>query len=93
MLRAGVIAMLETANVEPDPAQRKRILTFVVAGSGLTGVEMVGAINDLARESLAHYGRIDPSEVRVVFTGGKPILAELREALGSYAQEKFKERD
>lgn len=92
MLRAGVIAMLETASVEPDPARRKRILTFVVAGSGFAGVETVGAINDLARESLAHYGRIDPREVRVVLIGGKTILAELGEDLGAYAQEKLKER-
>ena len=64
----------------------------MVAGSGFAGVETVGAINDLARESLAHYGRIDPREVRVVLIGGKAILAELGEALGSYAQEKLKER-
>lgn len=92
MLRAGVIAMLETASVEPNPARRKRILTFVVAGSGFAGVETVGAINDLARESLAQYGRINPREVRVVLIGGKAILAELGEVLGSYAHEKLKER-
>jgi len=48
MLRAGVIAMLEIASVEPDPDRRKRMLTFVVAGGGFAGVETVGAINDLA---------------------------------------------
>jgi NADH:quinone reductase (non-electrogenic) len=52
MLRAGVIAMLEAASVEPDPDRRKRMLTFVVAGGGFAGVETVGAINDLAPESL-----------------------------------------
>jgi NADH dehydrogenase len=57
MLRAGVIAMLEAASVEPDPGRRKRTLTFVVAGGGFAGVETVGAINNLARESLPHYGR------------------------------------
>ena len=91
MLRAGVIAMLEAASVEPDPARRKRILTFVVAGGGFAGVETVGAINDLARESLPHYGRVDPREVRVVLIhGGKVILPELGEALGLYAQEKLR---
>jgi NADH dehydrogenase len=55
-------------------------------GGGFAGVETVGAINDLARESLAHYGRIDPREVRVVLIGGKVILSELGEALGQYAQ-------
>jgi NADH dehydrogenase len=93
MLRARVIEMLETASVEPDPDRRKRMLTFVVAGGGFAGVETVGAINDLARESLPHYGRIDPHEVRVVLIhGGKVILPELGEALGLYAQEKLRQR-
>jgi NADH dehydrogenase len=54
------------ASVESNPERRKSILTFVVAGGGFAGVEIIGAINDLARESLPHYGRIDPREVRVV---------------------------
>jgi NADH dehydrogenase len=93
MLRAGVIAMLELASVEPDPDRRKRMLTFVVAGGGFAGVETVGAINDLARESLPHYGRIDPREVRVVLIHGGPVvLPELGEALGLYAQENLRKR-
>jgi NADH dehydrogenase len=93
MLRAWVIAMLESASVESDPGRRKRMLTFVVAGGGFAGVETVGAINDLARESLPHYGSVDPREVRVVLIeGGKAILPELGEELGLYAQEKLGER-
>jgi NADH dehydrogenase len=69
------------------------MLTFVVAGGGFAGVETVGAINDLARESLPHYGRVDPREVRVVLIHGRGvILPELGEALGLYAQEKLRER-
>jgi NADH dehydrogenase len=93
MLRAGVIAMLEAASVEPDPGRRKRILTFVIVGGGFAGVETVGAINDLARQSLQHYGGIDPREVRVILIHGGPvILPELGEALGVYAQEKLRKR-
>jgi NADH dehydrogenase len=93
MLRAGVIAMLESASVEPDPDLRKRMLTFVVAGGGFAGVETVGAINDLARDSLPHYGRIDPREVRVVLIHGGPVvLPELGEALGLYAQKNLRKR-
>ena len=93
MLRAWVIAMLESASVESDPGRRKRMLTFVVAGGGFAGVETVGAINDLARESLLHYGRVDPREVRVVLIeGGKAILPELGEELGRYAQEQLGRR-
>jgi NADH dehydrogenase len=93
MLRAGVIAMLEAASVEPDLGRRKRMLTFVVVGGGFAGVETVGAINDLARQSLKHYGGIDPREVRVVLIhGGPAILPELGEALGVYTQEKLRKR-
>jgi NADH dehydrogenase len=92
MLRAGVIAMLEAASVESDPARRRRMLTFVVAGSGFAGVETVGAINDLARESLPHYGLVDPHEVRVVLIAGKAILPEIGETFGLYTQEKLRER-
>jgi NADH:quinone reductase (non-electrogenic) len=93
VLRAAVIAQLEAASVEPDPEQRKKMLTFVIAGGGFAGVETIGAINDLARESLPHYGRIDPGEVRVVLIHGGPfILPELGEKLGLYAQKKLAER-
>ena len=93
ILRNGVIAMLEAASIEPDPERRKRLLTFVVAGGGFAGVETVGAINDLARESLKHYDLIDPREVRVILIHGKQvILPELGQALGLYAQEKLRQR-
>ena len=93
MLRAGVIAMLEAASVEPDAGRRKRMLTSVIVGGGFAGVETVGAINDLARQSLQHYGGIDPREVRVILIHGGPvILPELGEALGVYAQEKLRKR-
>lgn len=93
VLRNGVIAMLETASVEPDPERRKRLLTFVVAGGGFAGVETLGAINDFARQSLRYYGRIDPREVRVILIHGEQvILPELGEALGLYAEEKLRQR-
>jgi NADH dehydrogenase len=93
ILRNGVIAMLEAASVEPDPERRKRLLTFAVAGGGFAGVETVGAINDLVRQSLKHYAAIDPREVRVILIdGGSVILPELGQALGLYAQEKLRQR-
>jgi NADH:ubiquinone reductase (H+-translocating) len=65
----------------------------VVAGGGFAGVEIVGAINDLARESLRDYPGIDAAEVRVILIhNGKVILPELGEELGHYAQDKLRER-
>jgi NADH dehydrogenase len=93
MLRAGVLAMLEAASVEPDPERRQRMLTFVVAGGGFAGVETVGAINDFARQSLRHYGGIDPRDVRVMLIHGGPvILPELGQELGLYAQQRLRKR-
>lgn len=93
MLRAGVISVLEAGSVDPDPERRKKMLTFAVAGGGFAGVETIGAINDLVRESLPHYGEIDPREVRVVLIHGGPyLLPELGEPLGRYAQKKLSER-
>lgn len=93
LVRNGVISRLEIASVEPDRNRRKRTLTFVVVGGGFAGVETVGAVNDLARQSIRYYGQIDPSEVRVVLIHGGPvILPELGEALGFYAQEKLRKR-
>jgi NADH dehydrogenase len=93
MVRAGVLGMLEVASVESDPERRKRMLTVVVVGGGFAGVETIGAINDLTRECLPHYGQIDPGEARVVLVhGGKFLLPELGEALGLYAQEKLRAR-
>jgi NADH dehydrogenase len=93
MIRAGVLAILENASAASDPERRKRTLTVVVVGGGFAGVETIGAINDLARESLPHYSQIDPREARVVLVhGGKFLLPELGDALGLYAQEKLLER-
>jgi NADH dehydrogenase len=69
------------------------MLTFVIVGGGFAGVETVGAINDLARQSLRHYGAIDPREVRVLLIHGGPvILPELGQTLGLYAQEELRKR-
>jgi NADH dehydrogenase len=92
IVRAKVIAILEAASVESDRVRRKRMLTFVVAGGGFAGVETAGAINDLAREIVPYYRRLDPRDVRIVLVAGKAILPELGEALGHYTQEKLRER-
>lgn len=93
MLRAAVIAVLESATVEPDQERRQQMLTFVVVGGGFSGVETVGAINDFARDILPQYRQIYSCEVRVVLIhGGAVILPELGEALGLYAQEELRKR-
>jgi NADH:ubiquinone reductase (H+-translocating) len=93
LVRAHVLGLLETANVEPDRDRRKAMLTFVVVGGGFAGVESIGAINDLARESVTRFNQLDPADIRVILIhGGAVILPELGEALGLYAQKNLGKR-
>jgi NADH dehydrogenase len=93
LLRNRLIALLELASVEQDSEARKAMLTFVVSGGGFAGVETVGAINDLVRESVVQYPLLDPAMVRVVLIhGGGTVLPELGEKLGIFAQEKLRKR-
>ena len=59
-IRNHVIEMFEKADRETDPARRRALLTFVIAGGGFAGVELAGAINDFAHGILADYPRLPP---------------------------------
>ena len=63
---------------------RRRLLTFVVIGGGPTGVEMAGAIAELARVALRRdFRNIDPADARVVLVeAGKRLLADLSRDAG-----------
>ncbi len=93
MLRNQVISLFERADFEKDTETRRRMLTFVVAGGGFAGVELVGAINDFARGILAYYPNVLPEEIRPVLVHSRDrILPELSEPLANYAQEKLEQR-
>ena len=92
-LRDQVLTMLERADQETDPAERARMLTFVVAGGGFAGTEAVAELYDLTHDVLHFYPGIDPDEPRfVLIHSGKRILPELSERLGDYAQGKLEAR-
>jgi len=60
-IRARILLAFEKAEIETDPEEQRRLLTFVVVGGGPTGVEMAGAIAGLARRSLVRdFRNIDP---------------------------------
>lgn len=66
-IRRRVLLALERAETEGDPAQRRALLTFVVIGGGATGVEMAGAIAELARRSVSRdFRSITPHCSRVI---------------------------
>src|SRR3954464_12599936 len=70
-IRRRVLLAFEAAEREQDPIERKRLLTFVIVGGGPTGVELAGALAEIARQSLpADFRRIDPQSARIVLVEG-----------------------
>lgn len=92
-VRNRVIDAFERAEREREPARRRALLTFVVAGGGFAGVELAGALNDFARGMLADYPQLGPEDVRVLLVHpGDRILPELSDSLGAYALAQLRER-
>jgi NADH:ubiquinone reductase (H+-translocating) len=86
-LRAQILRYLEEANSEDDPAERRSLLAFLVAGGGFAGVETVAALNDFVREALPFYPNLCEDMLRIMLVHSGPvILPELGESLGRYAQ-------
>jgi NADH dehydrogenase len=87
-LRSRVIHALEEADIEGEDADlRRQLLTFVVAGGGFSGVEVVAELNDFVRDVARSYRSIRPEEIRVVLVhAGDRILPEVTDKLGLFAQ-------
>ncbi len=65
-IRSRIFLAFEAAEREPDPARRAAWLTFVIVGAGPTGVELAGALAEIANETLRHdFRHIDPREARI----------------------------
>jgi NADH dehydrogenase len=74
-LRRRILLAFEKAETEPDAAERRRLMNFVIVGGGATGVEMAGAIAELAKRALAADFRvIDPRSARVILVEAGPRL-------------------
>ncbi|QDQ93648.1 NAD(P)/FAD-dependent oxidoreductase [Rhodococcus sp. WB9] len=74
-LRGRILGAFESAEVSTDPAERARLLTFVVVGAGPTGVEMAGEIAQLAHRTLAGaYRTIDPRDARILLLDAAPTV-------------------
>jgi NADH:ubiquinone reductase (H+-translocating) len=89
-LRDHVLGRLEQADHEPDPAERRRWLTFVVAGGGFAGTEAVASLFDLVHSVLRYFPHIRASEPRFVLVHSRDrILPELGDRLAGYASGKL----
>ena len=86
-IRRRFLLAFERAEVVEDAAERARLLTFVIVGGGATGVEMAGAIAEVARRTLKHdFRRIDPRNSRIVLIEAGPrLLPTFSTALSDYA--------
>ncbi|HEX5445273.1 MAG TPA: NAD(P)/FAD-dependent oxidoreductase [Pirellulales bacterium] len=74
-IRARLLTAFEMAERTTDAAERRRWLTFVIAGGGATGVELAGALADLARYTMRQdFRAIDPSEARIILVEGRERL-------------------
>src|SRR3954462_6635903 len=74
-IRGRILLAFEKAETEPDPEERARLLNFVIVGGGPTGVEMAGAIAELANRALAKDFRlIDPRCARIILVEAAPRL-------------------
>jgi NADH dehydrogenase len=77
-IRRRILLAFELAEREDDPAVRQALLTFVIIGGGPTGVELAGAIAEIARHTVSRdFRRFDPRQSRVVLVeGGDRVLAQ-----------------
>jgi NADH dehydrogenase len=92
-MRRRLLMAFERAEVEPDPEKRRALLTFVIIGAGPTGVELAGAIVELARITLRDdFRSIRPEEARVLLIEAGPrVLAHFKPEMSAYAERALKE--
>ena len=93
-LRNRLIEMLERAEFETDPAERRALLTFVVGGAGFSGVETAGEIEDFVRRvRRRYYPKIRADEIRCYLIELKDrVLPEMPADMGDYTARKLARR-
>jgi NADH dehydrogenase/putative oxidoreductase len=88
-IRARVLDAFERAEAAENAEARSRLLTFVIVGGGPTGVEMAGALAELARHGLdKEFRRFDPADARIILVQSAPrILPTFPERLSTLAKQ------
>jgi NADH:ubiquinone reductase (H+-translocating) len=88
-IRRRILSAFEQAELAEDEKKRRQFLTFVIVGGGPTGVEMAGAIAEIARQTLARdFRRIDPRTSRIILIEAGPrLLPTFSEKHSNYARD------
>jgi NADH:quinone reductase (non-electrogenic) len=91
-IRRRVLLAFEAAEREADPQAQRRLLTFVIVGGGPTGVELAGALAEIARHTLPRdFRSIHTESARIVLVeAGPSILATFPETLRASARESLR---
>jgi NADH dehydrogenase len=93
-IRGRILVAFERAEREVDEARRRALLTFVIVGGGPTGVELAGAIAEIARLVMVQdFRAIDPREAQIILIEAGPrLLASMPERLSRKAEEALRRR-
>lgn len=92
-IRDRVIDCFEAASIESDPALRRELLTFVVAGGGFSGVELAASLSDYVRELRGFYPRLAGERLYLVLAHhGARLLEELDESGAAYTLRLLRKR-
>lgn len=87
-MRRSIFQAFEQAELETDPAKRREWMTFVIVGGGPTGVELAGAVGELAnRTMVGDFSNIDPRDARILLVeGAERVLPVYPESLSRRAE-------
>jgi NADH dehydrogenase len=87
-IRGRLYAAFEQAELIADPEERRALLDFTIVGGGPTGVELAGALAEIARHSLRNdFRHIDPSDAKIMLVeAGSRVLESFPEELSAKAQ-------
>lgn len=93
LLRNHLIERLERADVEADADRRKRLLSTIVIGGGLVGVELLGELSAFMQGELRFYPNISPEDMSFhLFEAGDRLIPEAKPFLAEYAARILNER-
>ena len=91
-IRARLLLGFERAELSRDPAEQQALTTTIIVGGGPTGVEMAGAVAELARHALAgDFRHVRPQAARIILVEAGPrILSGFPESLAAYASRRLR---